>query len=201
MFTGIVQEMGTVVDVAPASGGSLLRIGSPETARDLDDGASVAVNGCCLTVTSCDGDTWAAQAVIETLDRTTLGRLVPGDRVNLERPVRADGLLDGHVVSGHVDGVGTVAERTSLPDGSTHLTVEVPDGLSRYIVTKGSIAVDGVSLTVTGVAGPPEAFGVAVIPHTAAVTTLGGRNEGDTVNIEVDVLAKYVERLLDRSES
>lgn len=207
MFTGIVQELGTVTEVTPTSGGSRFRISAPGTAPGLTDGASVSVNGCCLTATSHDAGSWTAQAVIETLGRTTLGRLRVGDSVNLERPVRADSLLDGHVVSGHIDGVGAVLERVSLPDGSTDLRVGLPAGLSRYIVEKGSVAVDGVSLTVTGVNEPvadpavQESFHVAVIPHTAAVTTLGDRRPGDTVNVEVDVLAKYVERLLDRSES
>ncbi len=200
MFTGIVEELATVTEVTPRAGGATLRIDAPRTVPGLSEGASVAVNGCCLTVTDLGTDWWEAQAVIETLDRTTLGDLVAGDPVNLERPVRVGDTLDGHVVSGHVDGVGRVVVRAAEPDGSTRLVVEVPGELCRYIVEKGSVAVDGVSLTVTEVSDPDSTFGVAVIPHTSDVTTLGRRVEGDRVNIEVDLMAKYVERLLDRSE-
>jgi riboflavin synthase len=137
---------------------------------------------------------WAADAQIETLDRTTIGSLAAGDPVNLERPVRLADRLGGHIVQGHVDGVGTVLAREPLPDGSTRIVVGAPHELLRYVVEKGSVTVDGVSLTVTGV--EDAAFGVALIPHTLDVTTLGVRQPGDRVNLEVDVLAKYVERLL-----
>jgi riboflavin synthase len=194
MFTGIVEEVGTVRAIKPDEGGARLEITAAAVLGDAEVGASIAVNGCCLTVVTCETDRWSADAVIETLERTTLGTLRAGDPVNLERPVRLADRLGGHVVQGHVDGVGRVDARAPLADGSTELRIEVPTGLTRYVVEKGSIAVDGVSLTVTAV--DADGFSVALIPHTAARTTLGRREPGDRVNVEVDVLAKYVERLL-----
>jgi riboflavin synthase len=175
--------------------------------EDAELGASIAVNGCCLTVVELRAGAWAADAVTETLDRTSLGALHAGDHVNLERPVRLTDRLGGHVVQGHVDAVGTLVEREPLPDGSTRMTFAAPsDGSSaprggsrdvlRYVAEKGSITVDGVSLTVTGLDDATATFAVAVIPHTLAVTTLGAKAPGDPVNLEVDVLAKYVDRLL-----
>jgi riboflavin synthase len=204
LFTGIVEELGRVRAVLPNAGGARIELQCREVLEDAVLGASIAVNGCCLTVVELGPDWWAADAQVETLDRTTVGALAPGDPVNLERPVRLVDRLGGHVVQGHVDGVGTVVARAPLADGSTRVVVEAPDGLLRYIVEKGSVTVDGVSLTVTSVddgvddggPGAPGAFGVALIPHTLAVTTLGVRAPGDRVNLEVDVLAKYVERLL-----
>jgi riboflavin synthase len=186
MFTGIVEELG---HVASRDGGRF-RFAATTVLEDVTEGASIAVNGVCLTVVAWDAAAgwWEADAVDETLARSTLGSLQPGDPVNLERPVRLADRLGGHLVQGHVDGVGTVT--SPAPD----LRVSVPDGLARYIVEKGSITVDGVSLTVVD-AGQAD-FSVAVIPHTAAVTTLGHRRPGDGVNLEVDVTAKYVERLL-----
>jgi riboflavin synthase len=143
-------------------------------------------------------DGWAADAVTETLDRTSLGSLAAGDPVNLERPVRLADRLGGHVVQGHVDGVGALRERVALPDGSTRMTFTAPAGLLRYVVEKGSITVDGISLTVAALDDDAGTFDVAVIPHTLAVTTLGPKQPGEPVNLEVDVLAKYVERLLDK---
>lgn len=194
MFTGIVEELGTVKSVREAGGGARIEIGADAVLDGLEPGASVAVNGCCLTVVDLQPGTWAADAVIETLRRTNLGTLGPGDPVNLERPVPAGGRLDGHIVQGHVDGTGTVAHRNELPDGSFDLRVETGADLLRYVVEKGSIALDGVSLTVVSV--DDEGFHVALIPHTAEVTTLGHRSAGDRVNLEVDLVAKYVERLL-----
>ncbi len=198
MFTGIVEELGRVRRVTPVAGGARLEL---ECASLLDDavlGASIAVNGCCLTVVELGPGWWAADAQIETLDRTTIGSLAAGDLVNLERPVRLADRLGGHIVQGHVDGVGTVVAREPLPDGSTRIVVGAPRELLRYVVEKGSVTVDGVSLTVTSVRDGVEGaeFGVALIPHTLDVTTLGVRQPGDSVNLEVDVLAKYVERLL-----
>jgi riboflavin synthase len=175
--------------------------------QDADLGASIAVNGCCLTVVELHHDWWAADAVTETLDRTSLGALAAGDPVNLERPVRLADRLGGHIVQGHVDAVGTLAARTPLPDGSTRMTFALqPSAASgprgewgdnlRYVVEKGSITVDGISLTVASLDDDAHTFDVAVIPHTLAVTTLGTKQPGDPVNLEVDVLAKYVERLL-----
>jgi riboflavin synthase len=190
MFTGIVEELGTVV----ARRGSRLRVGATKVLADAELGASIAVNGCCLTVVAWQPPTpeapgwWEADISEETCRRTSVGALAPGDPVNLERPVRLADRLGGHLVQGHVDAVGEVV--APVPD----LAVRVPRGLLRYVVEKGSIAVDGVSLTVVEVLD--DRFGVAVVPHTAQVTTLGRKRPGDPVNIEVDVTAKYVERLL-----
>ena len=184
MFTGIVEELGTVV----ARDGARLRLGASMVLGDVQMGASIAVNGCCLTVVAWGEDWWEADVSDETFSRTSLGSVAPGDRVNLERPVRLDDRLGGHLVQGHVDGVGVVVR--AVPD----LQVRMPAELLRYVVEKGSITVDGVSLTVVDVL--PDGFTVAVIPHTAEVTTLGTRGVGDPVNLEVDVMAKYAERLL-----
>jgi len=194
MFTGIVEELGTVTAVAADAGGARIEIAAARVLADAELGASIAVNGCCLTVVELRADRWAADAVTETLDRTSLGRLAAGDAVNLERPVRLADRLGGHLVQGHVDAVGTLRERVPVADGSTRMTFAAPAAVLRYVVEKGSITVDGVSLTVAGIAD--DAFEIAVIPHTLAVTTLGVRRPGDPVNLEVDVLAKYVERLL-----
>jgi riboflavin synthase len=194
MFTGIVEEMGRVRSVAPNAGGARLEIDATAVLDDATIGASIAVNGCCLTVVELGDDRWSADAVTETLDRTALGRLAAGDRVNLERPVRVEDRLGGHIVQGHVDGVGSLVDRDALPDGSTRMRFAAPAGLLRYIVEKGSITVDGISLTVAAV--HEDGFDVAVIPHTLAVTNLGAKVPGDPVNLEVDVLAKYVVRLL-----
>lgn len=193
MFTGIVEQVGAVTDVREtADGRRLLLEGS-----DLDKtpiGASIAVNGVCLTAVEVVGDTVAVDVVPETLSRSNLGEIAPGGKVNLERPMPADGRFDGHIVQGHVDGVGTIESIQRGSDG-TVMTIGPPEDLLPFIVEKGSITVDGVSLTVTAVTG--DSFSVALIPHTLEVTTLGLRNAGDTVNLETDVLAKYVERLLE----
>ena len=194
MFTGIIEELGTVRAFLPNAGGARIEIVAEQVLDDAERGASIAVNGCCLTVVELGADHWAADAVSETLDRTSLGGLRAGDPVNLERPLRLADRLGGHLVQGHVDAVGTVRERAPLPDGSTRMAFAAPDAVLRYVVEKGSIAVDGISLTVAAVGG--DAFEIAVIPHTLAVTTLGARRAGDPVNLEVDVVAKYVERLL-----
>ncbi len=194
MFTGIVEELGHVERVVASDGGARLRIAAAVVTEDASMGASIAVNGCCLTVVALGAGWWEADAVPETLARTSLGALTPGAPVNLERPVRLQDRLGGHLVQGHVDGVGTLATARPLPDGSTAMTFSAPPEVLRYVVEKGSIAVDGISLTVTDVGH--DGFGVAVIPHTLLVTTLGARAVGDAVNLEVDVLAKYVERLL-----
>jgi len=186
MFTGIVEELGTVV----SREGARLRIGASTVLEDIEMGASIAVNGTCLTVVGWDASAgwWEADVVDETYDRTVLGALAPGHRVNLERPVRLSDRLGGHLVQGHVDGVGEIV--AAAPD----LRVRTDPGLLRYVVPKGSITVDGISLTV--VATLPDGFTVAVIPHTTEVTTLGRKAPGDEVNLEVDITAKYVERLL-----
>ena len=184
MFTGIVEELGRVVH----RDGPRIRIAATAVLDGAAIGDSTAVNGCCLTVVDMGEGWWEADVSDETDARTTLGRLSPGDPVNLERPVRLSDRLGGHLVQGHVDAVGTVLE--PVPD----LRLGLPAGLGRYIVEKGSITVDGVSLTVVDV--DDESFTVAVIPHTAAVTTLGPATPGTPVNLEVDVMAKYAEKLL-----
>jgi len=200
MFTGIVEELGVVRAITHHEEAARIEIECSAVLDDAVRGASIAVNGCCLTLVERGPGWWAADAQPETLERTTLGALAVGDPVNLERPVRLADRLGGHVVQGHVDGVGTVLDRRLSPDGSLRLTVELADGLDRYVVEKGSITVDGVSLTVTDVRtggdGGTARFGVALIPHTLENTTLGRRDVGAGVNLEVDVLAKYVARLL-----
>lgn len=194
MFTGIVEELGTVASIVKHDGGARINIDCSRVLTDVSLGASIAVNGCCLTVVEYTDETWAADCVTETLDRTSLGALEAGSRVNLERPVRLDDRLGGHIVQGHVDGVGILEKRDELADGSRRLRFSVPAQLLRYIVEKGSITVDGISLTVASLT--EEGFEIAVIPHTLSVTSLGTKEVGGVVNLEVDVLAKYVERLL-----
>lgn len=189
MFTGLVEELGHVVQWSAPR----MRFAAIAVIEDAAIGDSIAVNGCCLTVVEKSAQWWEADVSAETLARTSLGGLRVGDPVNLERPVRLTDRLGGHLVQGHVDGVGTVEH--PAPD----LAVRLPGSLARYVVEKGSITVDGVSLTVTTI--DDDVFGVAVIPHTAEVTTLGSRQTGDPVNIEVDVTAKYVERLLSWREA
>jgi riboflavin synthase len=184
MFTGIVEEQGEVL----ARDGARIRIGASTVLEGAGIGDSTAVNGCCLTIVAMGEGWWEADVSDETFDRTTLGGLAVGDLVNLERPVRLADRLGGHLVQGHVDAVGTVVEPAPA------LRVALPEGLGRYIVEKGSITVDGVSLTVVEV--DDTSFTVAVIPHTAAVTTLGPARAGTPVNLEVDVMAKYAEKLL-----
>ena len=188
IFTGIVEELGEVVEV----GDTRLAVRGPLVTSDATYGASIAVNGCCLTVAALDGDVFTADVMAETFKRTSLGALSPGDRVNLERPVRADGRLGGHIVQGHVDGTGTIESHV---EGVVRVGID--EGLARYVVEKGSVAVDGVSLTV--VEAGDASFTVSLIPATLELTTLGYKGPGDPVNVEVDVLAKYVERLLSRS--
>ncbi|MBI3648164.1 MAG: riboflavin synthase [Actinobacteria bacterium] len=190
MFTGIVEELG---EVAAIEGGRLV-VACRTLARDADVGASVAVNGTCLTVVANGGDALAFDLSGETLARTSLGRLSPGASVNLERPVTLGARLGGHLVQGHVDDVGEVVAREPDGAGGALLKVRVPAELLRYVVEKGSIAVDGVSLTAAALDGAEVA--IALIPHTLAATTLGTAAPGDPVNLEVDVIAKYVERLL-----
>jgi riboflavin synthase len=194
VFTGIVEHLGTVIDVTDGDRGRRLTIDPGPLGGDLDVGASVAVDGTCLTVTHLNGGHVAFDVTGETLDRTTLGRVSRGDEVNLERPMAAAGRFDGHIVQGHVDGVGTVRSVVDDGDGSRRMWVDVAPTLLRYVVEKGSITVDGTSLTVATV--DESGFEIALIPHTLEVTTLGRRGQGDAVNLEVDVLAKYVERLL-----
>jgi riboflavin synthase len=201
MFTGIVEELGTVASVTPVADGARIVIDATTVLADAHVGDSIAVNGCCLTVVELTEGSWAADAVTETLARTALGSLTPGACVNLERPVRVDDRLGGHIVQGHVDGVGTLVTRDALTDGSTRMRFAAPPALLRYVVEKGSITLDGISLTVVAVDDDTSTVEIAVIPHTLAVTSLGPKAPGDPVNIEVDVLAKHVERLLTVRES
>lgn len=198
MFTGIVEELGEVVGRDASENGVVLTIKGPCVVSDARDGDSIAVNGVCLTVRDQDAaaGVFVADVMRETLQRTTVGELRIGDPVNLERAATLGSRLGGHLVQGHVDAVGTVAQRTT--GDREDLTVAVPRNLARYLVTKGSITVDGVSLTVTAVGDSAEGtwFSVSLIPTTLRATTLGGRAVGDHVNLEVDVIAKYVERLL-----
>ena len=191
MFTGIVEEMGALSareDSASAPGGARLVFSAALVVDGTSIGDSISVNGCCLTVVDTGPGWWAADAVAETLARTNLGLLAPGDPVNLERAVTLGTRLGGHLVQGHVDGTGRV--RSPAPD----LEIDAPEQVRRYLVEKGSVTVDGVSLTVVAVTA--AGFTVAVIPHTMSVTTLGRRRAGDAVNLEADVMAKYAEQLL-----
>jgi riboflavin synthase len=191
MFTGIVEERGLI----RAADGSRLVVDASLVAADVEVGGSMAVDGVCLTVAERSGDALTFDLASETLARTTLGRLRPGDHVNLERPVTLATRLGGHLVQGHVDVVGTV-EAIDGDGGGATARIRFPEALSPYVVEKGSIAVDGVSLTVAGV--EDGSFTVALVPHTLASTTLGERRPGDGVNLEADVLAKYVERMVRR---
>ena len=193
MFTGIVEELGRVGSLEAGDGGRRLVVRSSVVAPTARVGDSIAVNGVCLTAVEVRPEGVAFDLAAETVQRSTLGSLGPGDPVNLERPLTLAAPLGGHLVQGHVDAVGTVD--AVQPDGSgARLRVRLPDGLRRYLVDKGSVAVDGVSLTVSSVDG--DVFEVALIPHTLSVTTLGARRPGDDVNVETDLLAKYVESLM-----
>lgn len=198
MFTGIVEEIGTVVAVERLGQDARLTLRGPVVVPGTRHGASIAVAGVCLTATDTPtGDTVSVDVMPETLRRSTLGDLAAGDRVNLERALPATGRLDGHLVQGHVDGVGRLVSRTPGPRWDD-LAFELPPELARYVAEKGSIAVSGVSLTVTWVSD--TGFGVSLIPATLAATTLGDVVPGQAVNLEVDVVAKYVERLLGARE-
>ena len=198
MFTGIVEELGTVAAVEDQGDAIRLTIRAATVLEDAALGDSIAVNGCCLTVAERDDDTWTADVMQETLDKTSLSGVRPGDRVNLERAVTAAKRLGGHIVQGHVDGVGTVVRRTPSEHWEV-VEIALPPadergGLGRYLVDKGSITVDGVSLTV--VETTEDGFTVSLIPETLARTTLGTRQPGARVNLEADILAKHVEKLL-----
>jgi riboflavin synthase len=198
MFTGIVEELGTVGSIEHGAESAVVRVEGPLVVADAVHGASIAVNGVCLTVTGHDANGFTVDVMAETLRRSSLGALTPGDRVNLERAMPADGRFGGHVVQGHVDGTAVITARTP---GDRWETVDfrLDPHLLRYVVEKGSITVDGVSLTVSALSD--DGFGVSLIPTTLELTTLGRRGIGDVVNIEVDVLAKYVERLLTHRQS
>jgi riboflavin synthase len=194
MFTGIVEELAHVRAITPVAGGARIEIAATTVLDDATIGASIAVNGVCLTVVELGDGCWSADAVIETLNRSNLGDLTAGDVVNLERPVRLVDRLGGHLVQGHVDATGVLRSREPQSDGSHVVRIDAPEDALRYVVHKGSITVDGISLTIAAV--HDDGFSIAVIPHTLAVTTLGTRVVGARVNLEVDLIAKYVERLL-----
>lgn len=199
MFTGIVTGLGEVRAVVPLGGGQDMRlvVGVPTGWADMATiplGASIACSGCCLTAIELGPDWFAITASAETLSKTTLGAWSVGSRINLERPLKVGDELGGHIVSGHVDGLGEVIDRTP-EEGSVRWRFRVPPAIARYIAPKGSVAIDGVSLTVNEVDG--ETFGVNIIPHTAAVTSFGFLKVGDRVNIEIDTVARYVARLAD----
>ena len=194
MFTGIVEGMGRIDAVVPEDGQRDLTIYADKVLDGMEVGDSIAVNGVCLTAVAVGADHVRVTAVTETLDRTNLGRLTVGDRVDLERPMPAAGRFDGHIVQGHVDGVASVVSIEPEAE-SRRMRFAAEPALLRYIVEKGSVTVDGVSLTVT--AAHADSFELVLIPHTLDVTVLGLRAAGDVVNVEVDILAKYVERLLE----
>ena len=193
MFTGIVEELGTVEGLVDQGDAIRLVVRGPHVTVDAGLGDSIAVNGCCLTVAERDGETFTADVMRETLDKTSLGDLSPGVRVNLERAVTPQTRLGGHIVQGHVDGTGQVRSRTPSEHWEV-VEIGLPADVARYLVPKGSVTVDGISLTVVDV--HDESFTVSLIPETLARTTLGFKQAGDRVNLEVDVIAKYVERLL-----
>jgi riboflavin synthase len=194
MFTGIIEETGTVRAALRRGDVLSVRIGAELTLSGLTIGGSIAVNGCCLTVVRRDAASFECDLMGETLARTAFEeRLRPGARVNLERPMRADGRLDGHIVQGHVDGIGRIGAVRRLEE-TAEIDIEPPEALERYLVEKGSVAVDGISLTIARL--DQQRFTVALIPHTLDVTNLGSAHVGDRVSLEADVIAKYVERLL-----
>jgi riboflavin synthase len=193
MFTGIIEELGTVKAVNKGQESATLEIGAKKVVEGLNLGDSVAVNGVCLTVVDFDRTGFSAEVMAETLRKSNLGRLKSGDKVNLERAMRLGDRLGGHLVAGHVDATGTI-KSTVREDIATVFTVEAPEEILRYIIDKGSVAIDGISLTVVDY--NKKSFRVSIIPHTASQTTLGFKKSGDTVNLEADMLAKFVERLL-----
>jgi riboflavin synthase len=198
MFTGIVQDYGTVIDLRREAREGRLSVAAVAPRPDLTLGQSVAVNGVCLTVADRDGDTFLMDLSPETLERTTLGHVKPRERVNLEYPLRVGDPMGGHFVTGHVDGIGRIVGRESTGD-SAWMWISTPPPLPDHIAPKGSIAVDGVSLTVVEISD--DAFSVCLIPHTLANTTLGSKAPGSLVNLEVDLLSRYVQRLLSAQRS
>lgn len=197
MFTGIVEEIGTVKAVHRSGTSSLIRIEAKKVLSDIHLGDSIAVNGVCLTVTDFDGSTFQADVMNETLSRSSLGSLKTGSPVNLERAMSAEGRFGGHIVSGHIDGTGTVSDVRK--DGiAVWYTITASPHIMRYIIEKGSVAIDGISLTVARVTD--NSFSVSVIPHTAEQTILSQKNRGDTVNLENDMIGKYVEKLMKSAE-
>ena len=198
MFTGIIEEVGTIDKIANGSKSAVLFIKASKVLEDTKLGDSIAVNGVCLTVTSMEGDIFTADVMAETLRRSSLGNLSKGSKVNLERAMAANGRFGGHIVSGHIDGTGRIASMVR-EDNAVWVEINAPAEILKFIVMKGSIAIDGISLTVAGLA--EESFSVSVIPHTGEETTLLKKGAGDIVNLENDVVGKYVDRLLNYSSS
>jgi riboflavin synthase len=194
MFTGIVEELGLVLSLEAKAAGARLTVQCSDILQDATIGASIAVNGACLTAVELSADRFSADVAPETLKRTNLGDLKPGSPVNLERPLRANGRLDGHFVLGHVDGTAEIVSLEPLGEGNWWLRLRVPEELARYIASKGSLAVDGISLTVADIKGPVMSF--TIIPHTYEHTTLHAYSAGSRINMEVDILAKHLERLI-----
>ncbi len=195
MFTGIIEGLGTITAVNPSGRGSRFTITSDFDLTDTRIGDSIAVNGACLTAVTLDGRRFSVDVSPETLQRTVLGRIKVAERVNLERALRLGDRLDGHLVSGHVDGIGTLRERKTLANAII-IAYSVPESLARYMIEKGSVAVDGTSLTINRC--DARSFEVSIIPHTAGLTTIGRKKVGDAVNIETDMIGKYVERFVVR---
>lgn len=195
MFTGIIEGLGTIDRITPSGGGARLSILADFNLEGARIGDSIAVNGACLTAVTLAGRAFTVDVSPESLSRTVLGRIRRGARVNLERAVRLSDRLDGHLVSGHVDGIGVIAERRT-EGNAVNVTVTVPAALTRYMIPKGSVAVDGISLTINRLEA--AAFTVSVIPHTARVTTIGLKSIGEKVNIETDLIGKYIERFVSR---
>lgn len=198
MFTGIIEELGAVDSLTKQTAGARLRVRCARVLEDLKQGSSIAVNGVCLTATELDGGSFSADLAPETLRRSNLGDLTPGARVNLERPLLPTDRLSGHIVQGHADGTGEFLSLEAVGDDNWWLKIRVPADLDRYLVFKGSIAIDGISLTIASL--DQLVLGVTIIPHTYQVTTLGTYKPGDRVNLEIDVLAKHVEKLLESLE-
>jgi riboflavin synthase len=196
MFTGLIEELGVVADFTRQAAGARLSVRCALVLSDLTTGGSVSVNGVCLTAVDIRPDGFSADLAPETLDRTSLGDLAPGARVNLERPVSLQTRLGGHFVQGHIDGTATLEALRELGDGNRELIVRIPPALDRFMVYKGSIAIDGISLTIASLEN--GLLRVAIVPHTFAATNLAARRPGDRLNIECDILAKYVEKLLPR---
>jgi riboflavin synthase len=193
MFTGIIEGLGTISAIRPAGQGKRLTVEADFALDQTKVGDSIAVNGACLTVVKIGGKRFETDLSPETLKASTFGKAKLGDRVNLERAMRLSDRIDGHLVSGHIDGIGIVKKREDLGDAMM-LSIEVPDAISRYMIHKGSVAVDGISLTIN--ACDAKSFSVQIIPHTAGITTIGMKQNGDAVNIETDMIGKYVERFV-----
>ena len=198
MFTGIVEEIGEIKNIKHGSKSAVLTIKGSVVTKDSKVGDSIAVNGVCLTATSISGDIFTADVMAETMRRSSLGDLKQGSKVNLERAMLCNGRFGGHIVSGHIDGTGTI-RNLEKEDNAVWVTIAASPDILKYIVEKGSIAIDGISLTVAYV--DSEVFKVSIIPHTASETTLLTKNKGDTVNLENDIVGKYVEKLLTHKET